>query len=109
MSVDWDRRRINVRILMAARGTNATRVADAVGLSPNTLSQFTSGRSKTLSTRSLTKILPELGLSAVEDLDTDTPLDNPRASIRRLLDLIPDKDLPDLLQELKDRFPELET
>ncbi len=108
MSVDWDRRRLNVRILMAAKGTNATRVAEAVGLSPNTLSQFTNGRSKTLSPKSLSLILPELGLAAVEDLDTDTPLANPKASIRRLLDQIPEEELPGLLDDLKKRFPKVD-
>ncbi|WP_154667807.1 helix-turn-helix domain-containing protein [Leisingera caerulea] len=104
--VDWERRRRNIRILMAAQGTNPTKVANSVGLSPNTLSKFTSGSTATLSHRSITKVVSALGLSAVEDLDTDNPLNNPRAVLRQLIEDLPDEVLDPLLRELEVRFSE---
>ncbi|AUC54276.1 hypothetical protein CDO87_14300 [Sagittula sp. P11] len=105
--IDWERRRVNLRILMAAQGTNATKVARAAGLSPNTLSQFTSGRTSYLSEKTLSKVLPLLGLSATEDLDTDNPLRDPRVAIRRFLDVIPDADLEELRLVLERKYPDL--
>lgn len=104
--VDWERRRTNLRIRMAALGTNATRVCREVGLSPNTLSQFTNGKTGWLSEKTLSKILPVLGLTLPTDLDADNILDDPRAAIRRHLEVIPEDDLASLLRELQARFPE---
>lgn len=95
-------------MLIALKGTNATQVALAAGLSPNTLSKFTSQNSKAqaLTEKTLTAVLPVLGLSSAEELDTDNPLTvDPRLEIRRHLDLIPDADMPALLAELQRRFP----
>lgn len=103
--IDWNRRRTNLRIRMAALGTNPTRVCREVNLSPNTLSQFTNGRTGYLSEKTLSLILPVLGLTTPTDLDAENILDDPRAAIRRQLDLVPEEDLPGLLRELQARFP----
>ncbi|UWQ76795.1 helix-turn-helix transcriptional regulator [Leisingera sp. M658] len=104
--VDWERRRRNIRILMAAQGTNPTRVANSVKLSPNTLSKFTSGSTAELSQRSIVKVVEALGLSSVSDLDTDNPLSNPKAVLRQLINDLPDEVLPALVRELEVRFAE---
>lgn len=57
-----------------------------------------------MSERTAERILPHLGLKSLAELDTDNPLGDPRVAIRRLLDDVPDSELPGLLQELKQRF-----
>ena len=104
--IDWERRRRNLRILFAAAGTNPTAVSKANGLSPNTLSQFTSGRTNSLSSKTLEMLVRHLGLSSVADLDTDNPIGDPKIAIRKLLDVVPEAELPSLLRELQARFPE---
>ncbi len=108
MGIDWDRRRTNIRILIAARGTNATTLARDCGLSPNTLTQFLKGTNSHLSAKSLGAILPSLGIQSAEDLDTDNVLSDPRSAIRRMLSQIPDTEIPSLLEELRSRFPNAE-
>jgi hypothetical protein len=103
-NVDWDRRRKNVRILLAAKGSNPTRMSNAVGLSPNTVSKFTSGKTETLSEQSLSKVVSYRGLGSAADLDTDNPLTDPKVTLRRLIDDLPDDLAPGLLKELSARF-----
>lgn len=105
MEIDWERRRKNSIIFMALMGTNATALAKANNLSPNTLTKFTSGKTEKLSNKSMQALLKGLNLSTPEDLDTDDPIHNPEAELRRIIRSIPKKDLPDLLRELQIRFP----
>ena len=102
--IDWERRRRNVRVLMALANTNPTKVAEMSGLSPNTLSKFTSGKTKTLSVKSLGLLVQALGLASAEDLDTDNPVDNPKLEIKKIVDSLPEEMLPSLLKELEVRF-----
>ncbi|KPD10893.1 hypothetical protein [Phaeobacter sp. 11ANDIMAR09] len=104
--IDWERRRKNIRILMAVAGTNPTSLAESVGLSPNTLSKFTGGATQSLSPRSLGLIVDGLGLSSASDLDTDNPINDPKVTLRRLIDDLPEEKLPALLKELEVRFSE---
>lgn len=104
--IDWDRRRKNIRILMAMAGTNPTSLAASVGLSPNTLSKFTNGSNHSLSPRSLGLVVEALGLSSASDLDTDNPINDPKVTLRKLIDGLPEEKLPDLLKELEVRFAE---
>jgi transcriptional regulator with XRE-family HTH domain len=104
--IDWERRRKNIRILMAMEGTNPTSLAESVGLSPNTLSKFTNGSTGSLSPRSIALIVQGLGLSSPSDLDTDNPINDPKVILRRLIDGLPEEKLPDLLKELEVRFAE---
>jgi transcriptional regulator with XRE-family HTH domain len=104
--IDWDRRRKNIRILMAVAGTNPTKLAESVGLSPNTLSKFTGGSTQSLSPRSLGLVVEGLGLSSTSDLDTDNPINDPKVTLRRLIDGLPEEKLPALLKELEVRFAE---
>lgn len=105
-SVDWERRRRNIRILLAVLGTNPTEFALSVGLSANTLSKFTNGSNETLSERSLAKVVDGLKLSSASDLDTDNPINDPKVVLRRLIDDLPSDLLPALLRELETRFSE---
>lgn len=50
-------------------------------------------------------VIAHLGLSSVSDIDTDNPIGDPKIAIRRLVDHIPEADLPSLLRELQARFP----
>lgn len=104
--IDWERRRKNIRILMAVEGTTPTSLAERVGLSPNTLSKFTGGATKSLSPRSLGLVVGGLGLSSASDLDTDNPINDPKVTLRRLIDGLPEEKIPGLLKELEVRFSE---
>lgn len=104
MTIDWDRRRRNIRILIAARGTNATTAAREARLSPNTLTQFLNGTNEEITEKSLRKLGPVLGWEEVTDLDTDNVLGDPRLGIKRLLDNVPDARVAALFDELKERF-----
>nr|WP_280842522.1 helix-turn-helix domain-containing protein [Sagittula salina] len=91
--------------MMAAAGTNPTRLARDAGLAPNTVSQFTNGSKGFLSEKTLAKILPLIDLTEVSDLDTDNPLADPRVEIRRLIDQVPEERLGLLLEVLRTEFP----
>lgn len=108
MSVDWEVRRTNMRVLLAVKGMTPTAAARATEppLSDNTVSQFLSGIKPRLSEDSLLKLLPVLGISASTDLDAANILDDPRRQIRQILDRVPDTDLPELLADLQQRFPD---
>jgi len=103
---DWDRRRTNLRILIAAAGEKPTPLARSLDVSVNTLQKFLNGSSSRLSESTLEKLLPALGLTVPADLDTDNIIENPRATIRRLVERIPDDRLKDVLTELQAHFPE---
>jgi transcriptional regulator with XRE-family HTH domain len=102
----WDRRRRNMRILIAAQGTVGTSVAREAGLSPNTLTKFLNGSSLTMAPRTLEKVLPLLNLSSVTQLDTDNPISDPRTKLDRIVDKMHPSDLERLVQELEVRFGE---
>ena len=107
MDIDWDRRRRNLRVLMALADTNATRLAREADLTVNSVRQFLSGAQQTFSEDKLVRILPYVGLSIPSDLDTDDPLKNPRAEIRSILDRLPDDQLRSVLDDLEKRYPHL--
>ena len=106
MEVDWDKRRRNLRILMANANIKPSPLANSVGLSSNVITQFLNGKTVP-SHQTLERILPALGLTNVSDLDADNVLDDPRVSIRRMIELVPDEDLEKVLMELRERFPDL--
>ena len=105
MEVDWDKRRRNLRILLAVKGLRPSPLADSVGLSANTLSSFLNGTKPRISHDSIVLILPALGLTTVSDLDADNVLDDPRVTVRRLIEQIPDADLPRIVEEFARRYP----
>ena len=102
--INWSRRRLNLKILFAAQGTNATKVAEAAQLSANTLSKFTNGHNSTMSEDALHRVVISLGLTGVQDLDTDNILGDPKIAIRKLIETIPEPELAALLSDLKNRF-----
>lgn len=106
MEVDWDRRRRNLRILLAVQGLKPTPLALSVGLSGSALTPFVNGKAERIGLSTLQAILEPLGLTSISDLDADSVIDNPRMAIRRLVDAVPDEHLEDLLSDLRDRFPD---
>lgn len=81
----WDRRRRNLRALIAYKGTNPSAVSKAADLSINTLSKFLRGETHTLRWETLERICGSLNISNVAILDSSNPLSD---SKMRLYDLI---------------------
>lgn len=102
---NWDRRRRNIRILLAAEGLDATNLARDIGLSPNTITKFLSGKTPTLSPRSMDRVLPGLGLRSVDQLDTDNPLSDPKIRVQKVIDRLDGPVVDQLAAELEARFP----
>jgi hypothetical protein len=102
--VNWERRRKNIRILLAAQDDSATSLAMKIGLSANTLSKFTNGSTETLSQKSMSLVVEGLGLRSASDLDTENPLNDPKVLLKRLIDDMPSETAPSLLRELRTRF-----
>lgn len=100
----WDRRRRNLRILIAADGKDPTNLAREISLSPNTLTKFLNGSSPTMSPRTAEKVLPKLGLRSLDQLDTDNPINDPRVRLERLARQLDAHDLERLVGELEVRF-----
>lgn len=103
--MNWDRRRRNIRVLMAERNIGSTKLAMSCGLSPNTLSNFLRGVTKTLSSTSLDLILPKLGLTSVQELDTDNPLADPLIDVMKIIKNLDHYNQLKLLEELRSRWP----
>lgn len=104
--IDWERRRRNIKILCAANGVNATQVANAQEMSPNTLTKFLNSKDpdRALSPKSLALVLDYFNLSDEADLDTDNPLNDPRASLRRTISELSEEEAIKLDRELKARY-----
>lgn len=107
LTIDWERRRRNIRILMAAKALKPSPAADAAGVSVNVVSQFLNGTTQRMAEKTLEKLCPVLGIVEAADLDTDNPLDDPRSTLRKMLKDVPTDRLPELIQVLRSRFPEL--
>lgn len=104
--IDWERRRRNIKILCAANNVNATQVARAQDMSPNTLTKFLNSDDpqRALSPKSLALVLDYFGLSDEADLDTNNPLNDPRTSLRRIVSELPEEEAIKLDRELKARY-----
>ena len=109
MSINWERRRTSLRVLFALNNTNATKIALAAGLSPNTVSKFMNKSTDTLSSRSLSQILPIVGLKDPTELDTDNVIGDKKIAIRRVLDRLNEQQLVALHSELTARFGDPKT
>lgn len=101
----WNRRRRNMRILLAAADISGTNLARDAGLSPNTITKFLSGSTPTLSPRTLDRVLPRLGLRSIDQLDTDNPIADPKNQLMKILDRLDQGILDQLVAELEARFP----
>jgi transcriptional regulator with XRE-family HTH domain len=104
--IDWSKRRRNIRVLCADRGLSPTKVAEAIDLSPNTLTKFLNSDDpeRGLSNRTLILILDYFGLSDVTDLDAENPLGDPRISLRRIISELSPEEALALHRELRARF-----
>lgn len=100
----WARRRRNLRVLLAVNETHGTKLASDAGLSPNTVTRFLNGSSKTLSSDTLARILPIIGLRSVDELDAENPFSDPMREIRSVVEGLPSAQQYALLDELRARF-----
>jgi DNA-binding Xre family transcriptional regulator len=70
----WERRRKNLRALIAYKDTNPARVADEAGLSVNSIGKFIRGDTHTMKQETLDKVCKALGIANPAILDSENPL-----------------------------------
>jgi DNA-binding Xre family transcriptional regulator len=70
----WERRRKNLKALIAYKDTNPARVAEQAGLSVNSIGKFIRGDTHTMKQETLDKICQVLDISNPAILDSANPL-----------------------------------
>ena len=81
----WERRRKNLRAVLAYKGSTATAASKQSGLSINTVSKFIRGETFSVRQDTLDKLCAVAGLSNSAMLATDNPLS---ANKNRLFEII---------------------
>lgn len=103
--INWERRKKNIRILLAQKDMSATEFARRLDLSPNTLTKFLNSRNdRALSAKTLKRIVLYFKLTDEADLDTDDPLADPRIEIRKMLEDLNDGQAYELKEHIKKRY-----
>ncbi|MEP1934965.1 MAG: helix-turn-helix transcriptional regulator [Roseibium sp.] len=81
----WERRRRNLRALIAYKGTHPSTVSKAANLSINTLSKFLRGENRTMHWETLEKICTILDISNAAILDSQNPLSDAKMKLYALV------------------------
>lgn len=84
-ALKWDRRRKNLRALLALKGISATKAATDAGVSLNTLNKFLRGDSKTMRWDTLEKICEVLELASPSVLDADNPFSDAKNKLYEMI------------------------
>lgn len=105
--IDWNRRKVNIRVLIAYHGTSATQVANERGLSPNTLTKFLNSppeSDRKLSAKTIHEIVQHFGLSDESDLDVENIISDPKLALRKIIETLTSDQAEALQRELEHRF-----
>lgn len=94
----WEKRRRNLRAIMAVKGMNASTVAKNAGLAINTFGKFLRGETKTMRWDTLEAVSKEIGITNVAVLDADNPFSDVK---NRLYEIIGDMSDEEAEKELK--------
>lgn len=98
----WDKRRRNLKAIIAVQGTNPTRVADAAKLSVNTLSKFLRGETKHMRSNSLEAVCKALGISNIAVLDADNPFSNTKNKLYELIEHMSEEEAAEHLKHIQE-------
>lgn len=101
----WDRRRRNLRALIAYKNTRPSAVSKAADLSVNTLSKFLRGETHTLRWESLEKVCTVLGISNAAILDSSNPLSDAKMKLFALVEKMTEEQAEAELNRLLSRPP----
>ena len=97
----WDRRRKNLRALIAYKGTNPSKVSKEANLSVNTLSKFLRGETHTVRWETLESICEILDISNAAILDSPNPLSDAKMKLYALVDKMSDEQAEAELNRLR--------
>ena len=100
----WDRRRRNLRALIAYKGTKPSIISREAKLSVNTLSKFLTGETRSLRWESLERVCNALDIPNIYILDSKNPLSESRASLYQMIEKMSDDEAEKALQWLKDNI-----
>ncbi|MBD8875418.1 helix-turn-helix domain-containing protein [Roseibium polysiphoniae] len=97
----WNRRRKNLRALIAYKGTNSSQVCKAANLSVNTLSKFMRGETHTLRWETLERICKILEIPNAAILDSDNPFSESKTRLYELIEKMTDEQAEAELERFK--------
>lgn len=96
----WEKRRRNLRAIMAVKGMNASTVATNAGLSINTFGKFLRGETKTMRWDTLEAVSKEIGISNPAVLDADNPFSEVKNRLYAIIDEMSDDQAEQELQRI---------
>ena len=82
----WDKRRRNLKVLMAVKNHTASSVSRAAKMSINTVNKFIRGETKSLRWDTLETICAVLDVHNVAILDADNPFSESKNQLYKLVD-----------------------
>ncbi len=100
----WEKRRRNLKVLMAINNTNATRVALESDLSVNTINKFLNGQTKSMRWETLDKVCKTLGVQNPQVLDADNPFSEAKNELYALIEAMTDEQAEAELKRLTQSF-----
>ena len=96
--VDWDKRRENMRAIIAYKGLTGTEVARRARVSLNTVTKFMRGESASLSAEALARICQVLEIHSELVLDLDEPLRSSKIELYRMINEMSEEDARAVLE-----------
>lgn len=97
----WEKRRRNLRALLAHKGLNATQVAKLAEVAPNSVGKFLRGDNKTMNGDTLERVLAAADIPSVSVLDADNPFSDAKAQLFKLIDDMSEAEAEQELKRLK--------
>lgn len=96
----WEKRRRNLRAILAVKGLRASAVSKRASLGPNTLGKFLRGETKSLRWATLETICNEIGIANAAVLDADNPFSDTKNRLYELIEAMSDEQAEKELQRL---------
>lgn len=98
----WDRRRKNLRAILALRGISATKAATDAGISVNTLNKFLRGDSNTMRWDTLDKICKVIDIASPSTLDAENPFSDAKNRLYEVINSMTEAEAQVFLDALTD-------
>lgn len=94
----WNRRRSNLRALIAYQSKNPSGVSKSASLSVNTLGKFLRGETHTLSWQNLEKVCKVLGIPNSAILDSENPFCESKTRLYGLIETMSEREAENVLK-----------
>lgn len=96
----WDRRRRNLKAIMAVKDLKAAPVSTAAGLSVNALTKFLRGQTVQMKWGTLEAVCRVVGIEHPSILDADNPFSDTKSRLYRLIDEMDEREAQEALDQL---------